>query len=311
MDLTTLWYQIADMSKSSKTFATVLGYHLTEQQVIIIAGVVVVLLLLEIFRAIAGWIVGGTVKTAVLIQAPPIATTNPAAVDQTKKEPAEEQEKIAKSAEELLTDTSERRRTLHDFVTPDSIHADVLKQTLNNDYPYVTLKPNPTFINTIPSGAFTDVKQVATQGPLPAASGKSELPLLTATKIPEQQTQKDIAPVVIEPPKTAPISTPVSPLPVQETITTPTTPVTPISPVTVQVPVIAEKNTEARPTQLPIIPPVVVPSVPAPLPPIPTPATNSVSTPITPLPIDKTIEVPVGEPVVTAPNYSPTDSLLP
>jgi hypothetical protein len=276
MDFTVFWYQIVDMSKSNNAFATVLGFTVTEKHIVWIVAVIIAFLLLLLLKAITSWIVGGTAKQIALQQLPKESLVDiqpTSGIKPTNKGIKSEKQE---TSEQLLTDTSERRRTLHDFITPDSIHADVLKQTLNNDYPYISLKPNPIFINSTPTFSPTQasgVVDVAT-----AALNKSSLPKLpnninikVAPAEPIQKEQKTVElPKEIQPPLISP--------PIVATANMPTS--------------------TATSAVLPIVPisaPIVTPQTP----PITEPQLNTVTQPA------------VQGPDSTKEDYSPTDPLLP
>lgn len=129
-----LWKQIVNMVSSKAPLFVVSGVAITEQQFLLFIGIIVLILFIFLIRNV---LLLKTLKREVIKTDDQPDTT-------------EEKEK-EKPDENLLKDTSEKRRTLYDFVLPDTIHTDVVKQTLNNDYPYLTLKPDSAKIQTAKS----------------------------------------------------------------------------------------------------------------------------------------------------------------
>lgn len=244
MDFTQLWYQLVDMSKSDQVFANIAGFSVSESQVVWIAGAILGVIAIFFIRGMVSWVLGPSGKKAgsSTVVLPPKADKELPPLPQTPTAIKTEETKTANSPSDLLADTSEnRRRSLYDYVTPDTIHADVMKQTVNNDYPYQTLKPDqlPTApkVTTQPPAAPTQVQTQVTTAAAPVAPAPI-IPPVTPPSVTTPAAQPTPEKTLTEfefssiPPKTAEVpqkpttvntSTPVTPAQ-QPTITTPTLP---------------------------------------------------------------------------------------
>lgn len=159
MSATDFWYEFTDLLKSGEAVFSIGSFGITGSMLLWVVGITFAILLVFGLRAGYKWITGADLKKGeqqvanteiappVEQQASPLPLNNATTTAQTDASNETAKSPVASaSPQELLTDTSGRKRSLHDFVTPDAIHTDVVKQTLNNDFPYETLKPNPVSI---------------------------------------------------------------------------------------------------------------------------------------------------------------------
>lgn len=317
MDFASLWEQLQAMLQSDAPMFTIGSYVITERIAAIagiISGILTIFSIIQIFLSIARWAFGPKEAQAEML--PTMLPTSPSA---TKEESELAQMAKAKQIAEdpnSIVDTSDKKRSLYDYVTPDSIHAEVLKQTLNNDYPYQVLRPGTMLPNQPQS--FETMVQQPKEGSL--SSVEFQLPQLPGTEKPETQSAPVIQPAVVaetvtipqEPvPPEAPIMQPIEK---QEIPKETAIPITPVAPETLA------KTTEIPPE--PVTPPVVsapviqseeMEVVAAKVEPIitsqPEQIPNMIETPVA-----KVVTLPNVEKIQTEPNgsvYSPTDPLLP
>jgi hypothetical protein len=206
MDFAKTWEQLTAMTTSDAVFATVAGYSITEKQVIWVGIALTIVVGGTLLKTILSWILGlfSNKKPDIIIikeetRIKESSTTAPASVDTKKVE--EKEDETASSPHEILADTSEKRRTLYDYVTPDTIHADIMKETMNSDYPYGTLKPPGTSSATTPvTGVAAPNAAVTTNSVMPTVVP----PVTEPTPIPAAAIQQPTAgaqpPTVVLPP---------------------------------------------------------------------------------------------------------------
>lgn len=162
MNMTEFWYKLVDMAKSDAKIVSLGGISLTEKQLLWLIGIFTLIILILLLRSATLWIFRpATAPKGQSKVNEPVAENRkvdevPTAIASASKEsaPAETAEPKTVTPHEtpqtLLTDTSDKKRSMHDYVTPDSVSADVAKKSLTNDYPYETLKPDPTKVGQIP-----------------------------------------------------------------------------------------------------------------------------------------------------------------
>ncbi|MFZ6022711.1 MAG: hypothetical protein ACOYT9_04595 [Patescibacteria group bacterium] len=294
MNPTDFWFKLVDMTQSDKAVVSLGGRDITEKQVIWIIGLSLLLVFLVLLRWAIMWVLGGPApKTAketekkvetpidpnVAATAPqptipttpaPSTTTPPAPTPVANTQTPAPTTSQTGSPQDLLADTSDRKRTLHDYVTPDTIHTEVMKQTLNNDYPYQTLKPDPAKIVAqvaaptaqTPTAPDTTVQAAATPAPVQPNTTTSAVSEVIAPVVAE------VTPITTAPAPPTPESTMPAPLP--EVVTVPSVASAPVS---AQPPVdmpATSSNTEQMQQQVAVEP--VTPSQPTnatTLPPLP------------------------------------------
>ncbi len=323
MDFASLQEQLRAMLQSDAPMFTI-GTFVVTERIAAIAGIISAILtlisLIQIIINVFRWIFSPKedrveMRPTIIEKSPTQSTTQPVTNDKTAQA-------LQKNEQDSITDSSEKKRSLYDYVTPDSIHAEVLKQTLNNDYPYQVLRPG-TFL----------------QQPKQEPVVEQEAPLTSVefaqTTIPVIQPQA--APTSTMPPEIAVPATPAStvpPQPIEVPVNEIVPAVAPPVPVT-PVPIIAEVA-----TPVPVVTPAqVTPATPSPTVLVtPEPAKVTESIPphqvqnIDPAPIEaKSIPLEVVTPVATQPTqelkpqqqvpyqqqatvtatYSPTDPILP
>jgi len=340
MNMTEFWFKLVDMTKSDTAVFSLGGISISEKQIFWIVVIVVIILLLLLLRNAVRWVFGVSDKPKPEKTAPntkevqakpavaPTATNTAATPTLTTAVPTPSTPPAnTATAQELLTDTSDRKRSLNDFVTPDSIHADVVKQTLTNDFPYQTLKPDASKIGQEQTQPVTVVPATPTVQEAVVAPVVTAVPAvpITATTTVVPETPKVVTPSF---PKTKPISTlpplgqssaaSITPPATTTTTTTVTSTVAPPKPeVVVPVP------TTPLATAAPILPPIVAtpadPSITTPtqvVPPTP-PVPSTASSVLPPLPVkvpDSPMVVGVADekaqPVKTT-TFNPTDPIIP
>lgn len=328
MTPTEFWFKLVDMTQSNAPTFTVLGRSITEKQLIWIIGLSALVVILILVRWAIMWVMGGGAPKPVVDK----NATTPAVTPEVKATTAGAAP-VQGTPQELLSDTSDRKRSLHDYVTPDTIHADVMKQTLNNDFPYQTMKPDPTKISASPTETATPV----------VAMPLTPTPIITAaqpqTVTTTVLTPPPVTPITAQPTTSSMFGTPapiLPPLPSTNTTTqvNPTSPMANTTPIAPQMPAQPPTLTNAPPitttvTKLPVIQPIptaVTPvnsSAPQVQPPIaavpPTPTTPTVTNSgLPPLPQKEpraTMVVGVADETVpaatTGKRFSPTDPILP
>ncbi|PIY17479.1 hypothetical protein CO112_03800 [Candidatus Dojkabacteria bacterium CG_4_9_14_3_um_filter_150_Dojkabacteria_WS6_41_13] len=340
MNMTEFWFKFVDMTKSDTAVFSLGGISISEKQIFWIVVIVVIILLLLLLRNAVRWVFGVSDKPKPEKTAPntkevqakpavaPTATNTAATPTLTTAVPTPSTPPAnTATAQELLTDTSDRKRSLNDFVTPDSIHADVVKQTLTNDFPYQTLKPDASKIGQEQTQPVTVVPATPTVQEAVVAPVVTAVPAvpITAPTTVVPETPKVVTPSF---PKTKPISTlpplgqssaaSITPPATTTTTTTVTSTVAPPKPeVVVPVP------TTPLATAAPILPPIVAtpadPSITTPtqvVPPTP-PVPSTASSVLPPLPVkvpDSPMVVGVADekaqPVKTT-TFNPTDPIIP
>ena len=343
MNMTEFWFKLVDMTKSDTAVFSLGGISISEKQIFWIVVIVVIILLLLLLRNAVRWVFGVSDKPKPEKTAPntkevqakpavaPTATNTAATPTLTTAVPTPSTPPAnTATAQELLTDTSDRKRSLNDFVTPDSIHADVVKQTLTNDFPYQTLKPDASKIGQEQTQPVTVVPATPTVQEAVVAPVVTAVTAVPAVPITAPTTVVPETPKVVTPsfPKTKPISTlpplgqssaaSITPPATTTTTTTVTSTVAPPKPeVVVPVP------TTPLATAAPILPPIVAtpadPSITTPtqvVPPTP-PVPSTASSVLPPLPVkvpDSPMVVGVADekaqPVKTT-TFNPTDPIIP
>lgn len=309
MELSTLLEKIQLMAQSNVPVFSVAGITITEQQVIYLAVIILALALLLLLQTLLRPIVeqlsrGLRISRQEKKIAREIAADEEVSVVKIDSKSAESQ---TKNDETSLVDTSDRKRSLYDFVTPDTIHTEVLKQTLNNDYPYPELIPKQTeqsTATTSPEKPISTVEFAKVPATLPPLPGKPQ-----PISPPPSAAPLTTIPSLTAVPGPIPQPAPQTSVPEQTVVTAQTTPIIPPA----APPVIAAP---ALPTQEPITPQatqttteevtpktIKAPVVTAPPPPQTTIPQQTILTPSQPLAQQTPTQKPSG--------YSPTDPLLP
>jgi len=167
MNMTEFWFKLVDMTKSDTPVFSIAGRALTEKQLLWIIGLVVLIIIVLLLRAAILWIFNAPSKvpadntkqssSSKVEQPAQPAGNTPTTVETSHSNEQANATKKPDSSQEtpqsLLADTSEKKRSMQDYVTPDSIAVDVAKKSLTNDYPYQTLKPDPAMIGQVQATA--------------------------------------------------------------------------------------------------------------------------------------------------------------
>jgi len=218
MNMTEFWFKLVDMTKSDAPVFSLGGRALTEKQLLWVIALVILIIVVLLLRSAILWIFNPTPskKEVMKVTETPVDTTKTeqASVSQTvEKEsvtataatpnPLVNSEKVEQttpqgSPADLLADTSDKKRSMQDYVTPDAVTSEVIKQPITNDYPYQTLKPDPTKV-----GAATTPAQ-----PEPAKEVVIEIPVVASAEPPviaaETPAQPIASPVSSPTPQPAP-----------------------------------------------------------------------------------------------------------
>ncbi len=202
--MTEFWYKLVDMTKSDAAIVSLGGVSISEKQLLWTVGVVLLIISILLLRGAIRWIFVPAVtptakedKTTKLPETITAAKTDSASTTQTSDKPVPSASVANDSPQSLLTDTSEKKRSMQDYVTPDSIAADVAKKPLTNDYPYQTLKPDPTKISAVSNTTAPNTAQ--TTQPLPAVTVPAIIPQQPVV-VP---TQLNVEPTPTQPTTTA------------------------------------------------------------------------------------------------------------
>lgn len=206
MNMTEFWYKLVDMAKSDTKIVSLGGLSLTEKQLLWLIGLIALVVLVLLLRSSILWIFRPTKASVPVAEKKSVESAVTATVsankeatliENTEQKPAPLQE----TPQTLLTDTSEKKHSMQDYVTPDSVSADVAKKTLTNDYPYQTLKPDPAKVGQEPI-APTEPSVVTPQIP----RAEQQLAQTVATVVAENtstitapQTATTPEPVVVQP----------------------------------------------------------------------------------------------------------------
>ncbi|MCC7303807.1 hypothetical protein IT418_00085 [bacterium] len=342
MNTTDFWYKLVDMTKSGAPLFSIGGIELSEKHFLWIIGIVLLIILVLIVRGVIMWVLGSDLAVRSITQQSSIATkttptTNPTTTNVTapsptpatvsqvtaSNEPPKKNDEISQSPQELLADHSNRKRSLNDFVTPDAIHSEVLKQTLNNDFPYQTMKPAPTKVGAAPATTSTVAPPASTTtfgtpatttlppiGDTPIVKPVAK-PTVTPITQPAPAEVKPVAEVVLPPlpsavePKPAAQRDAPSVVPAVTPEVKPTTPVesTIPEPVVTTPPAATPAVETAPPVPAPVVPPTPETKTPVGLPPLPQSEPRATM-------VVGVADAPAAE-AVTAKQYNPTDPVIP